>query len=139
MVTDVTAQPGRDPRSNQKYTQDDPQRDREVRGATAVLEDLLEKWKKEPHAQDHVRVGHAVGVIGRHVAPSRDLPRTVRKSLDELVPRLRLEFTADTSYLIIIAFIIVIALVGHALRIALAVAYGILKTFEHVQQQQTGI
>ncbi|KAH9160604.1 hypothetical protein EDB89DRAFT_1914619 [Lactarius sanguifluus] len=87
----VTAQLERDPRSNQKYTQDDPQWDREVRGATAVLEDLLEKWKKEPYAQDHVRVGHAVGVIGRHVTPARDLPRTVQKSLDELVPRLRLE------------------------------------------------
>ncbi|KAH9163385.1 hypothetical protein EDB89DRAFT_1912709 [Lactarius sanguifluus] len=119
--------------SNQKYTQDDPQWDREVRGATAVLEDLLEKWKEEPYVRDHVRVGRAVGVIGRHVTPARDLPRTVRKSLDELAPRLRLEFIANASYLIIIAFIIIFALVGHALRIALAVAYGILKTFEHLQ------
>ncbi|KAH9163431.1 hypothetical protein EDB89DRAFT_1912660 [Lactarius sanguifluus] len=102
----VTAQPGRDPRNNQKYMQDDLQWDREVRGATAVLEDLLEKWKKEPPTQDHM---------------------------------LRLEFITDASYLIIIDFIIVIALVGHALRIALAVAYGIPKMLEHVQQQQTGI
>ncbi|KAH9167801.1 hypothetical protein EDB89DRAFT_1909778 [Lactarius sanguifluus] len=87
----VTAQPGRDPRNTQEYTQDDPQWEREVRGATAVLEDLLEKWKTEPHAQDHVRVGRAVGVIGHHMTPARDLPRMVRKSLDELVPRLRLE------------------------------------------------
>ncbi|KAH9175725.1 hypothetical protein EDB89DRAFT_2240881 [Lactarius sanguifluus] len=135
----VAAKPKRNPQSDQKYTQDDPQWDREVRGATAVLEDLLEKWKKEPYAQDHVRAGRAVGVIGRHVTPARDLPRTVRKSLDELAPRLKLEFIADALYLIIIAFIIFIALVGHALRIALAVAYGILKTFEYVQQQQTGI
>ncbi|KAH9178101.1 hypothetical protein EDB89DRAFT_1901703 [Lactarius sanguifluus] len=68
----VTAQPGRDLRNTQKYAQDDPQWNREVRGATAVLEDLLEKWKEEPPAQDHVRVGRA--------------------SLDELAPRLRLEY-----------------------------------------------
>ncbi|KAH9172057.1 hypothetical protein EDB89DRAFT_1906500 [Lactarius sanguifluus] len=131
----VTAQPGQDPHNYQKHTQDDLQWDREVRGATAVLEDLLEKWKKEPYTQDHMRVGRAVGVMGRHVTPARDLPRTVRKSLDELVPRLRLEFIADASYLIIITLVLALALVGHALRITLAVAYGILKTFEHVQQQ----
>ncbi|KAH9170150.1 hypothetical protein EDB89DRAFT_2072290 [Lactarius sanguifluus] len=50
----------------------------------------------------------------------------------------QLEFIADALYLIIINFIIVIALVSHALHIALAVAYGILKMFEHMQQQQTG-
>ncbi|KAH9162104.1 hypothetical protein EDB89DRAFT_1913439 [Lactarius sanguifluus] len=133
-MTSVAAQPKRNPRNDQKYMQDDPQWDREVRGATAVLEDLLEKWKEEPYTQDHVRVGRVVGVIGRHVTPACDLPRTVRKSLDELAPRLKLEFIADASYLIIINFIVVIALVGHALRIALAIAYGILKTFEHVQQ-----
>ncbi|KAH9172054.1 hypothetical protein EDB89DRAFT_1906497 [Lactarius sanguifluus] len=87
----VAVQPERNPRNNQKYAQDDPQWDREVRGATAVLEDLLEKWKEEPYARDHVRAGRAVGVIGRHVTPACDLPRTVRKSLDELTPRLRLE------------------------------------------------
>ncbi|KAH9168768.1 hypothetical protein EDB89DRAFT_1909129 [Lactarius sanguifluus] len=82
---------GQDPRNHQKYTQNDLQWDREVCGATAVLEDLLEKWKKEPRVQDHVRVGCVVGVIGHHMTPAHDLPRTVRKSLDELVPRLRLE------------------------------------------------
>ncbi|KAH9159197.1 hypothetical protein EDB89DRAFT_1916598 [Lactarius sanguifluus] len=134
----VTAQPGRDPHNNQKYVQDDPRWDREVRGATAVLERLLESWEQAPHAEDHVQVGHAIRVIGRHVTLAHDLPRTVQKSLDELAPRLKLEFIADASYLIIIAFIIVIALVGHALRITLAVAYRILKMFKHVQQQQTG-
>ncbi|KAH9166109.1 hypothetical protein EDB89DRAFT_1910947 [Lactarius sanguifluus] len=37
------------------------------------------------HARSHV------GVIGCHVTPAHDLPRTVQKSLDELAPRLRLE------------------------------------------------
>ncbi|KAH9179478.1 hypothetical protein EDB89DRAFT_2238561 [Lactarius sanguifluus] len=77
--------------NNQKYTQDDLQWDREVCGATAVLKDLLEKWKQELCMEDHVRVGHVVRVIGHHVTPARDLPQTVRKSLDELAPRLRLE------------------------------------------------
>ncbi|KAH9164977.1 hypothetical protein EDB89DRAFT_1911743 [Lactarius sanguifluus] len=40
--------------------------------------------------------------------------------------------------LIIITLALALALVGHALWITLAVAYGILKTLEHVQQQQTG-
>ncbi|KAH9163977.1 hypothetical protein EDB89DRAFT_1912429 [Lactarius sanguifluus] len=134
----VTAQPGRSLCKDPKYMQDDLRWDREVRGATAVLKRLLGNWEKAPCAEDHVRVGCVVGVIGRHVTPACDLPRTVRKSLDELTPRLRLEFIADASYLIIITFIIVIALIGHILRITLAVAYGILKTFEHMQQQQTG-
>ncbi|KAH9162656.1 hypothetical protein EDB89DRAFT_1913147 [Lactarius sanguifluus] len=67
----VAAQPGRDPHGDQKYMQDDPQWEREVRGATEVLEDLLKKWKEEPYVRDHVQVGCA--------------------SLDELAPRLRLE------------------------------------------------
>ncbi|KAH9174630.1 hypothetical protein EDB89DRAFT_1904497 [Lactarius sanguifluus] len=155
----VTAQPGQDPRNYQKYTQEDLRWDREDHGATAVLEGLLEKWKKEPRAQDHVRVGRMVGVIGHHMTPACDLPRTVRKSLDELVPRLRLEYGDPMTVwltdanreqvvllashrrlldLITITLALALALIGHALRIALAVAYGVLKTFEHVQQQQTG-
>ncbi|KAH9166968.1 hypothetical protein EDB89DRAFT_1910338 [Lactarius sanguifluus] len=114
--------------------QDDLQWDQEVRGATAVLKDLLEKWKKELRAEDHVRAGRAVRVIGRHMTPAHDLPQTVRKSLDELAPRLRLEFIADASYLIIITLALALALIGHTLRIALAIAYGILKTFEHATQ-----
>ncbi|KAH9167252.1 hypothetical protein EDB89DRAFT_1910168 [Lactarius sanguifluus] len=67
----VAVQPERDPRSDQKYMQDNPQWDREVHGATAVLEDLLEKWKEEPYARDHVRVGHAVSTRDPY-PPSRD-------------------------------------------------------------------
>ncbi|KAH9165851.1 hypothetical protein EDB89DRAFT_1911128 [Lactarius sanguifluus] len=132
----VTAQPGRSQRDYWEDAQDDAKWAREVRGATAVLERLLESGE---YPTDHMKVGRLVSYIGHHVTPARDLPRTVRKSLDELAPRLRLEFIADASYLIIIDVIIAFALVGHALRIALAVAHGILKTFEHAQQQQTGI
>ncbi|KAH9166588.1 hypothetical protein EDB89DRAFT_1910619 [Lactarius sanguifluus] len=45
---------GWDPRNNQKYTQDNPQWDREVHGATAVLECLLESWEQAPRAEDHM-------------------------------------------------------------------------------------
>ncbi|KAH9165034.1 hypothetical protein EDB89DRAFT_2077337 [Lactarius sanguifluus] len=67
----VTAQPGRSLHEDPKYAQDDPRWDREVRGATAVLERLLESWEKAPRAEDHVRVGRAVSTRDPY-PPSRD-------------------------------------------------------------------
>ncbi|KAH9163868.1 hypothetical protein EDB89DRAFT_1912476 [Lactarius sanguifluus] len=58
----LTAQPGRDQRNYWRDAQDNA------------------KWTRE------------VSYIGRHVTPARDLPRMVQKSLDELAPRLRLEY-----------------------------------------------
>ncbi|KAH9168129.1 hypothetical protein EDB89DRAFT_1909535 [Lactarius sanguifluus] len=106
---------GRDQRDYWRDAQDDTKWACEVHGATAVLERLLESGGRPT---DHVKVGQL--------------------SLDELAPRLRLEFIADASYLIIITLALALALVGHTLRIALAVAYRILKTVEVMQQQQTG-
>ncbi|KAH9170485.1 hypothetical protein EDB89DRAFT_1907734 [Lactarius sanguifluus] len=129
----VTAQPGQDLCKDQRYAQDDPRWEREVRGATAVLERLLESWEDTPHTEDHVRVG--------------------RMSLDELAPRLRLELCRLSPLsiplavmlshrrcldLIIITLTLVLALLGYALQITLAIAYGVQKTLEHMQQQQTG-
>ncbi|KAH9175996.1 hypothetical protein EDB89DRAFT_1903487 [Lactarius sanguifluus] len=85
----VTVQPGRDQMEYWREAQDNAEWAREVRGATAVLERLLESG--EYPTADHVNVARLVSYIGHHMTPARDLPRTVRKSLDELAPRLRLE------------------------------------------------
>ncbi|KAH9160350.1 hypothetical protein EDB89DRAFT_2081958 [Lactarius sanguifluus] len=70
-IVPVTAQPGRSLYEDPKYMRDDPRWDQEVRGATAVLERLLESWEKAPRAEDHVRVGRAVSTRDPY-PPSRD-------------------------------------------------------------------